>query len=235
MCECMTNGSLVRKSEAVQLLRIAGFRGTSQSVVLQTSSFLGWPFAGLKRSGRRDSIPDSRSAACASCTMQSERNAGASRSSGALGVDVFAPSQDTAEYGTLRLGSYNIGAQNFTFEGPQQFKFQTKCASDLYDLSTCADVLCIQEISGTWLTFMVEVLKWRTVCLDKKAFFWRPDVILETPRWRPLFPDNERQHRHGVFWAALCRHSRCTAWHGRAWCFCFRAPPFPRRAVSVAT
>ena len=37
----------------------------------------------------------------------------------ALGVDVLAPSQDTAEYGTLRLGTYNIGAQNFTFEGPQ--------------------------------------------------------------------------------------------------------------------
>ena len=61
--------------------------------------------------------------------------------------------QDTAEVGTFRLGTYYI-AQNSTFE---------KCAHEVYALSTCTDVLCLQSISPGLVTRLVDVLKWHVI------------------------------------------------------------------------
>ena len=98
------------------------------------------------------------------------------------GFHVFAPTQDTAEVGTFRLGTYNIGAQNSSFE---------KISEEVYALSTCTDVLCIQSISPGWVTRLVDVLKWHVIdANDWTATLWRHGVHMTIHARVPFFPED---------------------------------------------
>ena len=124
------------------------------------------------------------------------------------GFHVFAPTQDTAEVGTFRLGTYNIGAQNSAFE---------KISEEVYALSTCTDVLCLQSISPGWVTRLVDVLKWHVIdANDWTATLWRHGMHMTIHARVPFFPDDERRNRLGCSWAAL-RLKRAFWLHGSAW------------------
>lgn len=116
------------------------------------------------------------------------------------GTGVFASSQDT-----VRLASYNIGAQNEnSFQGKLNERFRQHFATDLDILVQNADVICIQEISPDWSQFMEEHTGWKTLSMDKKAICWGPGVELIWSQWQRVFPEANcgegRKHR-GILWA----------------------------------
>ena len=189
-----------------EVRKILGHLGGA--LLLQASSFFvqGWPFIGpcvVLLSSAPDSAPP-----------PPRRAAGRLRTRALpllpldVQVSMSLRQRRTAGGGTFRLGAYNLGAQNSTFE---------KCANEVYGWSTCADVLCIQAISRAWITRLAEVLMWKFVdAHDGKAIFWRHGINMTSHGLLPFFPFDKRRHRQGVLRAAL-RLKRAFWFHGSAW------------------
>ena len=90
----------------------------------------------------------------------------------------------------FRVVSYNIGAgEEHSFQGKVQSRFAEKLLSDIGEFRF-ADVICFQEISVKWATFIgCEMPGWKLWHKDKKAMLYQKDFDLEEGHWIEVFPE----------------------------------------------
>ena len=96
----------------------------------------------------------------------------------------------------FRVVSYNIGAgEEHSFQGKVQSAFSEKLLLDLGEFRH-ADVICFQEISARWGTFIeCEMPGWKLWQKDKKAMLYQKNFDLEEGHWIEVFPEAESVQR----------------------------------------